>query len=55
MQDHLEDAAILAGLSLSSCLFFGLLWLFLGPMGIAGTLAGYGVGLSLYLAPISEN
>jgi hypothetical protein len=54
MQDHLEDAAILAGLSFSSCLLFGLLWLFLGPMGVAGTLAGYGLGLAIYLAPLPE-
>ena len=51
MQDDLEDAAILAGLSFSSCLLFGLLWLFLGPMGIAGTLAGYGLGIWIYLMP----
>lgn len=55
MQDHLEDAAILAGLSLSSCLLFGLLWIFLGPLGVTGTIAGYGVGLSIYLAPSSED
>jgi hypothetical protein len=54
MQDHLEDAAILAGLGFSSCLLFGLLWLFLGPMGVAGTLAGYGLGLAIYLAPLPE-
>ncbi|NJN32503.1 MAG: hypothetical protein HC824_20320 [Synechococcales cyanobacterium RM1_1_8] len=51
MQYFLEDAAILAGLSLSSILLFSLLWVFLGPVGILGTLAGYSVGLSLYLAP----
>ena len=51
MQDDLEDAAILAGLSFSSCLLFGLIWLFLGPMAIVGTLAGYGFGIWIYLMP----
>lgn len=55
MQDDIEDAAILAGLSFSSCLLFGLLWLFLGPMGIAGTIAGYGIGLWIYLTPSLED
>lgn len=54
MQDSIEDAAILAGLSLSSGLLFGLLWFFLGPMGVAGTVAGYGIGIWIYLMPEAE-
>ena len=54
MQDYIEDAAILTGLGLSSSLLFTLLWVFLGPMGIAGAIAGYGVGLSFFLVPLSE-
>ncbi len=54
MQDDMEDAAILAGLSFSSCLLFGIIWFFLGPMGIAGTIAGYGIGIWMSLMPSLE-
>jgi len=54
-QNDWEDVAILTGLSCSTGLLFSLIWLFLGPMGVSGTVAGYIVGLWVYIAPWLED
>ncbi len=51
---NLEDALILAWVGLGSLILGYCLWLGLGTLGFAGLLLGYGVGLMVYLAPLTE-